>query len=116
MLKPKFTKEDVYKYLSIPNEEELKFYINACNNDLYDGPRNIIPGDKYPWKGFLGGCGRIKEIFLNQNLPEEIYYDNNAGIFMDSLPKFDEIDDSLEFYSVDVKKTLAGQELSPYIR
>jgi hypothetical protein len=118
------SRQEIFNYLRYPkkDQDKLNFYIDACNTDLYYGPRESSDEDQYIWKGFKDGIKQIQGI-IDDDIDKTLYYDNDSGEILDKLPE-GEIDKETgeyiepfleEIYELDIKNLVFGKELKSYI-
>ena len=103
--------------------EEIRFYINGANYDLYYGPRESFDDDKFPWHGFIDATKRIRAWYEGKEI-STLFWDTQAEELIKNMPETEEIngeiyepcfEDYYEFDHQDIKKTIFGTELAQYI-
>lgn len=102
---------------------EILFLAGCATNDLFHGPRESREDDPYVYSGFTSATKKIKE-YNEENLPGEIYYDDDSGQLLEILPKYEEVDGESyqvalnEIYELtqnEMKCAIYGKELSGYV-
>ena len=112
----------VEDYIKVP--ENIQFYINAANFDLYNGPRGIRSDDKYEWRGFINACNIIREWFDKND--DNLWVDMDCESVSDKEPEGYTDKETGEYYEpnlaniylyerADIKEVLFGKELKGYI-
>ncbi len=121
MSKITIDKDKLYSFLGLNDvKEELQFLIGCGCADLMHGPlSHTEPEEKFQYKGFTSACKRIKELLAD--VPCEIYYDNDCGEFLNSLPEGELDEDDKwqepfleEIYTIEPLRELCG-ELKGYL-
>ncbi len=102
----------------------IKFYFNAANNDLYNGPRNSYEDDPFPYQGFIHAVKIVRD-WADSELPSEIWVDMDCGQVIEEIPEWetDENGEPIEVYqenvyhfeSGDIRRAIFGKELASYL-
>jgi len=111
-----------------PLTPEEAFYICACVNDLYFGPRSPNEDDPFPWRGFSYDLNRCEKVWqrIQKDIPSAFYWDMDCEALLDEEPMGMTDDITGEYYapicenywkvdSDDVKREIFGEELAEYL-
>jgi len=100
----------------------IKFYWNAANNDLYNGPRGVRDDDSFPWRGFVHATKIVKD-WCDETL-NDIWLGTDSGDIVNREPEPEMVEGevvepywpSISHYdTIKIKKLIFGSELYPYV-
>ena len=104
--------------------EDVNFYANAANFDLYYGPRESFEDDPVPWQGFQHATKIVRD-WVENNV-HDVYVDTDSDEVSDREPEPWQDEETGDTFEPDlstwrhyderaVKRMLFGRELASYV-